>query len=59
MSSGKRAAETCSSHFDFGIRLGLTLIVETAILSALAVAGLLVYIGVSLVAGSAANESFL
>lgn len=47
MSTGEHAGETCPTQFDFGIRLGLVLIMETACLSALSVTGLLVYIGVS------------
>ncbi|KIP12487.1 hypothetical protein PHLGIDRAFT_124026 [Phlebiopsis gigantea 11061_1 CR5-6] len=47
MSTGEHAGETCPTQFDFGIRLGLVLIMETACLSALSVTGLLVYIGYS------------
>lgn len=35
-----------STPFDFGVRLGLVFVVEAASLSALAVVGLLAYIGV-------------
>ena len=47
MSSGQPEDETCTLKFDFGIRLGLVLIMEAACLSAASVAGLLAYIGVS------------
>lgn len=36
-----------TGRFDFGVRLGLVFIVETACLSAAAVTGLLAYIAVS------------
>ncbi|EKM56586.1 uncharacterized protein PHACADRAFT_253801 [Phanerochaete carnosa HHB-10118-sp] len=39
--------ERCPTRFDFGVRLGLVFIVETACLSAIASAALLVYIGYS------------
>ena len=60
MSTGEHPGETCPTRFDFGIRLGLVLIMETACLSALSVTGLLMYIGVSVsYSGLAANEPLL
>lgn len=47
MASGQNEVETCQMKFDFGIRLGLVLIMEAACLSAISVVGLLAYIGVS------------
>lgn len=46
MSDGTPNDERCPTQFNFGIRLGLVFIVETACLSAVASAALLTYIGV-------------
>ena len=42
----RRMADAGPIRFDFGVRLGLVFIVETACLSAAAVTGLLAYIAV-------------
>ena len=43
---GGQCSNDTTDDFDFGVRLGLVFVVESACLSALAVTGLLGYIGV-------------